>query len=219
MIYWHAEALDVTKLAAYENLLTTEEALVFARLRHVERRAEWVLGRSVAKQLVQRYLVDKEGVAPDDCAISILPDAAGAPYVEMDGARLDVVLSISHSDGTAFCALVGEAGVRVGVDIEGIAPRDEQFLCDFFSVEERAFMAGVAADGRDTIVTAIWCGKEAYFKALGTGLSLAMRTVTCLPTLGAADDWLPMKIEGTLQGEWQGSWRVWGNFVLMVITG
>jgi len=46
-----------------------------------------------------------------------------------------------------------------------------------------------------------------------------MRTVTCLPTLGAADDWLPMKIEGALQGEWQGSWRVWGNFVLMVITG
>jgi len=219
MIYWHAEALDATKLAEYESLLTAEEALVLARLQHVERRAEWVLGRSAARQLVQRYLLDKDGVAPDHCAISILPDATGAPHVEMNGGRLDVALSISHSEGTAFCALVGEAGVRVGVDIEGIAARGAQFLRDFLSAEERAFVAGVAADERNTIITAIWCGKEAYFKALGTGLPLKTRAITCLPAFDAADDWLPMTIQGAAPGEWEGSWRVWGGFVLMVVTG
>ena len=218
MIYWHVETLEATNLAAYESLLTTEEALVFARLPHGARRAEWLRGRAVAKQLLQRYLLTQAGAAPDASTISILPNAAGAPQVTVNGARLPVALSISHSGDAAFCALTSAADGRVGVDMEGIAPRDEAFLRDFFSNEEQAFVREQATHERDTFITAIWCAKEAYYKALGTGLPLETRAIICIPAR-APGDWAPVRIEGASAGAWQASWRSWRGYVLVLVAG
>lgn len=219
MIFWLAELQIATDLALTESLLTPEEVLVLARLRGDLRRSEWLLGRSLAKQLVQRYFEVTTGDGPDRKGIAILPDASGAPVAFLDGEPLPLALSISHSRGAGFCALTDAKGVRVGADIEPIAGRDEQFLRDFLTERERAWLSTLRSEDHELGATALWCAKEAYYKALRTGLPLQRAWVEVVPSSVPRDVWSPFEIDSAEGGEWEGSWRMWGEYVLAVVTG
>lgn len=219
MIFWLAELQSATDLALTESLLTPEEALVFARLSGDLRRNEWLLGRSLAKQLVQRYFEVTSDTSPDRKSIAILPDSAGAPVVLLDDVPLPLSLSISHSRGAGFCALTATAGLRIGADIEQIAGRDAQFLMDFFATGEREWLASLGAEDHALGATAVWSAKEAYYKAQRTGLPLHGAWVEIVPAAVPSDGWSPFAIESEQSGKWEGSWRVWGEYVLAVVTG
>jgi 4'-phosphopantetheinyl transferase len=121
-----------------------------------------------------------------------------------------VGISISHSGGAVFCV----ASLRhapLGVDLERIEPRPPCFVADFFAAEEAE---ACAAAERDTLVTAVWCGKEAVLKALHLGLRVDARDVVCVPQPppDARPDtgWLPIAVRkgpaapGRLAGWWRG---------------
>lgn len=219
MIFWLAELQSATDLSIAESLLTSEEALVFARLSGALRRSEWLLGRSLGKQLVQRYCEVSHQPVPDRRAIGVLPGTAGAPVVHIDGTPQPIALSISHSHGAAFCALTPERDMRVGVDIERITSRDEVFLLDFFTARERESVEMAPKNHRTLLATAIWSAREAYYKAMGAGLPLRNGEleigVVELPT----DEWTPFVLCNTAEGVWEGSWRMWSEYVLAVVTG
>lgn len=219
MIFWLAETQTATDLVLTESLLTPEEALVLARLRGDLRRNEWLLGRSLAKQLVQRYFEVTVGDSPDRKGIAILPDASGAPVAFLDGEPLPLVLSISHSRGAGFCALIDTEGVRIGADIERVAGRDEEFLRDFLTEREQAWLSTLRTEDHGLGATALWSAKEAYYKALRTGLPLRRTWTEIVPSSVPGDGWAPFEVDSGDVGEWEGSWRVWGEYVLAVVTG
>ena len=56
----------------------------------------------------------------------------------------------------------------IGVDLEFIEPREPSFAEQYFTEEERAL--SLNGDAPDTLLTALWCCKEAVSKAFGTGI-------------------------------------------------
>lgn len=224
---------DLAAGQAPEGLLHPLEAAQLAGLRVVKRRREWLLGRWTAKHLVRMYLAHQgEQALPALATVVIRTAAEGAPYVALassasgavDGlVRLPLSLSISHSGDRAFCALVDEAGVTVGADIERIEPRQAGFVAQFFTPTEQAAVARAAADQREAIITAIWSAKEAVLKALHLGLRVDTRRLNCLPTFAPdAEGWwsLFLDVDGLPlwpTRRWHGRWRIDEGFVQTLV--
>lgn len=229
MIHWLVEPLQadphMAQGAAPPGLLSPDEVDTLARLQTPKRRQEWLLGRWTAKNLVRAYLQASADRLPPPDRVAIRNAADGVPYVtllEDEGEqRLPVSLSISHSHGLAFCALHPEAGNgvvwRVGADIEYVETRDDSFVVEFFTTEERRLVAQAAPGEQALLVTAIWSGKEALLKALATGLRLNTRRVECAmgPSVSAMDEWVvwaprvqaPAHLFGAPALRWSGWWR------------
>jgi len=126
----------------------------------------------------------------------------------------------------------GAAGT-VGADLEWIEAREPGFVAQFFTPEEMGQVAGCGAEMRDTLVTAIWSGKEAVLKALRMGLRADTRSVTVVPRLALAEiqpdrpssppRWLRMDVQGSKElvdpttssfSKFEGWWQVYEGFVL-----
>ncbi len=153
-------------------------------LRAEKRRGDWLLGRLAAKRLVARILAEvvRMDLALED--FDIVADHSGAPVVRLaDGGTLPVGVSISHSEGTAFCAGWADSGtgISAGADLERIAPRTPAFVHDFFRPDEIETWNGLPeGPSRDAFATAVWSAKEAVLKALRLGLTVDTRSVEIL---------------------------------------
>jgi phosphopantetheinyl transferase len=83
--------------------------------------------------------------------------------------------SLSHSAGHA-ALLIGPAGMRVGVDLEALRPRDVLRIARFaFHEQEVAALEAAAENERDELFYALWTLKEALGKALQLNLLDALR--------------------------------------------
>lgn len=212
-----------TSLPAHaRQALSHSEATTYAALKVPKRRSDWLLGRVTAKQLVAEYMGGMDslrGTANEARLLShivIVVDTDGAPYVTLGGERLPVTLSISHSHGTAFCAIEETLeGQTVGCDIEYIEARDPAFLSDFFTPQEQA--AALAWPEPNTATTLLWSGKEAVLKALREGLRIDTKQVQiALPAARLAapyENWAPLGITlaPALAERFPGAWAGWAS--------
>jgi len=141
-----------------DDWLTTAERVRLAQLHIAKRRADWRLGRWVAKRAVGAAL----GCAP--ARIAVIATESGAPLALRDGVPAPLALSLSHAAGRGLCA-VAPPEVGVGCDLEPLAPRSAAFVRDYFTPAEQHRIAG-----DDRLATLFWCAKEAVLKALRDGL-------------------------------------------------
>jgi len=163
--------------------LGPEERRRLGSFRVEKRRGDWLRGRLAAKCLVARVLGESGHSEPSPDALEIVAEPSGAPTVRLAGGKaLPVGVSISHSEGTAFCAAWPDGGgrLRVGVDLERIAPRSPGLVRDFFRAEEAAAWDALPADARAPFATAVWSTKESVLKALRIGLRADTRSVGIL---------------------------------------
>lgn len=121
-------------------------------------RSAFLMRRGFARRILARRL----GCGVGD--VEIGRDAAGAPFIAAPDCGLH--LSISGRDDFVAVAI---AARRIGVDIEPVgAPFDPPV--NVLHAGERAVLAKLG-DGAHHHVLPLWTAKEAYLKALGTGLS------------------------------------------------
>ena len=217
-------------------LLSPAEEARLAEFTVVKRRRDWLLGRWTAKDLVRTVLAEQYGSRIPAADVVIMADADGAPFVALatdTGAlpqgRQPWSLSISHSQGVAFCALMLNqegAAHAIGADIEFIEPRADNFVRDFFTADEMALVRQASPGGYDALVTAVWSAKEAVLKALRTGLRLDTRQVQCLihGPLSVTDAWTAFTptVAATVapDARWSGWWRrpvEYADFVLTMV--
>ena len=193
MIRWLVQSVhDCPALAQGEappDWLSQAESAHLARLVIPKRRQDWLLGRWTAKHLVAAYL-GEQGGTPRLKAITIANDPSGAPFAYLEpnqpDSRIPISLTISHSGGISFCALVAQSrdsrGLSrlpsVGGDVEQIEPRSQSFVRDFFTAEEQAALTALSPELHDRRATAIWSAKEAALKSLHLGLSVDTRLVS-----------------------------------------
>jgi 4'-phosphopantetheinyl transferase len=211
---------------AHHTLLSHQERIIFAALKSDKRRRDWLLGRWTAKQLVQQVAEEKLGLAVPLTKFSILARPDGSPQVIWEQTQpatgFYCSISISHSAGVAFCALVEGADWPLGADIEFIQPRIIGFAGDYFSTVEQALVERCVEAWRPMLVTAIWSGKEAALKALRTGLREDTRSVSCLiePVASSPGEWTPFVIQWEAHSlerplpRLTGWWQVQDSFVL-----
>ncbi len=243
MIYWLVQSTsdhpDLARGVAPVGLLSDSEQDRLAALKIDKRRRDWLLGRWTAKRLIQSYVERQTGLRLPLDAIAIEAEPSGAPRVEFRNQRLAIgdwpvlpqssianlqslSLSISHSGDRAFCALVQNGSI--GADIERIESRDWQFVEDYFTADEVLQVRQAPAEQYETVVTAIWSAKEAALKALRLGLTVDIRSVSCLfPALEMVNDWIAFDIIydrhllELADIPWlAGRWRRRGDFVLTV---
>ncbi|MBQ9898738.1 MAG: 4'-phosphopantetheinyl transferase superfamily protein [Ruminococcus sp.] len=96
----------------------------------------------------------------------------GKPYL---AERPDVFFNLSHAKGIAVC-LVADA--ECGADCERVRKYRPNVARRSFSESERALIGSLPESERDMMFTRIWTLKEAYVKALGTGISYPLSTVS-----------------------------------------
>lgn len=104
-------------------------------------------------------------------------DAYGKPALAPVHARDEVSFSVSHTADQAVYAVACDR--RVGVDVERVRPVADfdALVRSVFSSRERARWTALPEDGRPEAFFRAWTRKEAYLKAVGTGLSYPMRRV------------------------------------------
>ena len=196
--------------------LASGEAATLARLRYTKRRTEFLLRRLVTKHAVAS--VTGRPTDPATLAgIEVRNAPSGAPYVCVDGAAVELGVSISDRAGWAVCVTSAPGSLAVGCDLELVEPRSRGFVCDFLTATEQR-LVGSSGDERDAVANLIWSAKESVLKVLGTGLRRDTRTLEVTPAAPRGDGWGALTVravEGTVFPGW---WRREGRFVLTVAT-
>jgi 4'-phosphopantetheinyl transferase len=215
-------ALGEEALPTEEQWLAPGEAATLAGLRYTKRRTEFLLRRLVTKRAVAS--VTGRPTDPATLAgIEVRNAPSGAPYVCVDGAPIEVGVSISDRAGWAVCVtscVTGPTGpLAVGCDLELVEPRSPGFVCDFLTTTEQRLVGScVAGDDRDAVANLIWSAKESALKVLGTGLRRDTHTLDVTPAAPRGDGWGALTVravEGTVFPGW---WRREGRFLLTVAT-
>ena len=247
MIHWLIQsASDCPELAddaGLDSWLHPAERAKLATLKTAKRRQDWLLGRLTAKTLVQTALQEQTGGVLPLAAIEVGNGEKGEPMVNCQWSmvngqwsmtsrqspvasrQLPVSLSISHSRGHAFCAVVERPLCPLGADLEWVEARPDGFAADYFTRAECERVNRADEGMRDVLITAVWSAKEATLKALHLGLTVDTRAVECLiePVAKRPLHWLPFSARGD-NGRLPhpapaltGWWRTWNNFVLTVV--
>jgi 4'-phosphopantetheinyl transferase len=94
--------------------------------------------------------------------------------------------NVSHSHGIALYGVT--RGREIGIDVEQVRGEVavDQLADRFFSTQEVAALRALPAAERREAFFRIWARKEAYLKATGLGLSLALDCFDVSLTPGAA---------------------------------
>ncbi len=196
MIYWLTQTRD--DLPDRFDWLAPQEREQSVHLRE-SRLRDWLVGRWTAKRLICASI----GSAYALSEITVLNTSDGASEVFVRG-KQRFSLSISHANGIAFCA-VSESGL-LGIDVEKVAPRVAGFTDAYFSSAEQRLVT--ASSQNETLITAIWCGKEAALKALRIGLRVDPRAVNCRLLSELSADWQRFSLEtsASLESPVAGLW-------------
>ena len=165
---WRAElSCSPNILASYSQTLSPDEQERAARFRFETDRTRYIAARGILRQLLADYLhTEPQRLAFD-------ANAFGKPLLtsEFDSS---LQFNLSHSGGIGLFAFARNR--RVGVDVELCRPNlDFTALADsVFSPQERHFLRLMPADYRAPAFFACWTRKEAYIKAQGQGMALAL---------------------------------------------
>jgi 4'-phosphopantetheinyl transferase len=141
-------------------VLSGEERVRAARFRTTQLRVRFVVAHGALRTILSGYL----GVAPN--ALRFGASEAGKPYIT-DG-RL--TFNLSHSEGLALCAVTVEG--QVGVDVERLRPIDDAdaIVHRYFAPGEVRQYQATRTPDRTAAFFSTWTRKEAYVKAVGSGL-------------------------------------------------
>jgi acyl transferase domain-containing protein/phosphopantetheinyl transferase (holo-ACP synthase) len=132
------------------------------------RRRSWLNGRVAAKDAVRAYYWQRCGGFDFYPKEILIENAANgqpllSPHISQTLSE-PLHLSIAHKDA---CAVAVVSAVPVGVDIETIAERGQDFIDIAFTPDEQALLPNT---NRAEWIARFWAAKEAVVKMFGTGL-------------------------------------------------
>ena len=172
-VWWIDLDAERAGASAAFRLLSDSERDHARRLRVTDAWTTFVLTRATLRRLLSAYV----GRPVDAIQLAFEPN--GKPFLPGS----DVYFNVSHSGTMAVVALSGRGPIGVDVewhdrrvDLLGVADR-------FFAATEVQKLHDLPAHRLERGFYACWTRKEAYIKALGTGLSydLASFSVTLTP--------------------------------------
>jgi len=159
-------AAAAANLDALGQTLSPDERARAGRLIAPLARARFVAGRGALRAALARY------VGEEAAALRFRYGPTGKP--RLDGPRGDLIsFNLAHSHDLALLAVSSRA--RVGVDVELVGDADHAAIAaGFFAPDERHALAALPLAQRREAFYRCWVCKEAFVKARGDGLSLAL---------------------------------------------
>jgi 4'-phosphopantetheinyl transferase len=154
---WHV-SLSASVASA---LLSDDERERAERFRIDRDRRRFIACRSALRQILAERLGQPAG------QIMFAYGSRGKPYV----AGSKIRFNLSHSGDDALIAIA--TGREVGIDVERPDGRlsPDELAIQFLTAGERAFVDDAPRDRQLIAFLACWTRKEAWAKAVGTGLS------------------------------------------------
>jgi 4'-phosphopantetheinyl transferase len=164
---WRVE-LDcaATSATALRAMLSLEEKQRAARFRSLELCERWTVARGALRCILATYA----GCEPSGLVFRAGPHGKLALAWPAE----DIPFNLSHTGGLALVAIAGSG--RVGVDAETVQPEIEveELSRRFFSPAEAAEILSLCNDARLSAFFTCWTRKEAFAKAIGSGLSVPL---------------------------------------------
>jgi len=151
--------------------LSTDELARYERLPALQRH-EYLTARALCRATLSRYT----GIDPPQWRFGKNP--YGKPEITAPSGLESLCFNLTHTDGLAIC-LVSRAG-EVGVDAEETSRTVDVALVarHFLSRHQQARLARLSPHERAARFFEQWVLKEAYVKAIGTGLAYAPQRLT-----------------------------------------
>lgn len=151
------------KQKEYLAFLDEEKLSQFNMTTNESRKKSLLISHGFLKETVsEEYDIDKK-----DLVFSVTE--SGKPFCKSHG---DIHFSISHS-GDYFAVAISEK--EVGIDIQILKNPDDKLIGRVCCENEKLFVN--ASENKEKAFTEIWTKKEAYLKALGTGIDRELKTV------------------------------------------
>jgi 4'-phosphopantetheinyl transferase len=149
-------------------LLTAAEMTRMRALRTAALRRRFVAAHAFLRCVLAEYLGIQPSLVPLRAEPGEKPSLTGR-----DAAGTGLQFNMTHAREHALCAVA--EGITVGVDLEWIDARIEHDeLADFLAREEVEALRRLPPAERRGAFFTTWTRKEAYLKALGTGLALPL---------------------------------------------
>jgi 4'-phosphopantetheinyl transferase len=159
---------DPALVAAYQRLLTREEAARYARFLVEEPRRQYLVTRALVRTVLSRYVA----IPPE--AWTFVRNEHGRPEVGGPPGAERLRFSLSNTRGLVVCAVARTC--EVGVDVEDLESRvnPQAIARQFLSPVERSALESLPIEEQRRRFFEYWTLKEAYLKARGLGLSLPL---------------------------------------------
>ena len=157
---------DSAQSEYFESLLTEDESERAGKLRFDEDRSRFILARGHLRVLLGRYLNKKPR------QIWIRYGRYGKPRLREVANPDNIRFNLSHSHDTVLYAVSKDR--EVGVDVEHLRPvaKADKIIERFFSEEEIAHYTKAPGDRKLETFFKLWCAREAYSKARGSGINM-----------------------------------------------
>lgn len=166
---WSASLeLDRESLSSLQRTLSGDEVDRAERYRFAADRHQFIAARGLLRLILGRYV----DTAPE--RLRFCYSVYGKPSLVDEPEGTSLRFSVSHSSGLGLYAVAGAR--RVGIDLERIQPLPEvEALVErYFSPAEQAAFRALPREQQLLAFFRCWTRKEAYIKARGQGLSLAL---------------------------------------------
>jgi 4'-phosphopantetheinyl transferase len=161
---WCAALDRAADWTAFRSTLSADERDRADRFYFERDRRRYTCARAILRRLLARYL----DVDPRAIAFQYGPHGKPALSGPFAGA---LTFNVSHSGEVAMLAIA--RGIELGVDVEQVRdmPDAEEIATRFFSPREVARLLSLPESARNAAFFSCWTRKEAYLKALGSGLA------------------------------------------------
>jgi 4'-phosphopantetheinyl transferase len=185
---------DETLLERYRAMLSSEELASYRELAQADHRREYLIS--------QAFLRDALGNYSNGAALEFERNASGKPSLKHQIEGQVLQFNLSHSAELMACAVT--CAGPVGVDVEPLAVDSGMLeVADhYFSSSELASLSALDDSGQQQLFCKIWTLKEAYIKARGEGLDVA------LDSFSFECD-APDNIRLKEQDEYREDWQFW----------
>jgi 4'-phosphopantetheinyl transferase len=165
MFYADVSALDTIDPVTANSWLNQSELEHIERLHFTHDKILYKLSHCMLRWVLSQYL----NLAPEQIEFNI--NDFGKPRLKLNS---DIFFNISHTNGVAVMAV--SKIEQLGIDIEKINSEKEvsKVVSQYFHPEEFNLLEGLATEKKVQTFYTIWTLKEAYIKAKGLGLSIAL---------------------------------------------
>jgi 4'-phosphopantetheinyl transferase len=160
--------LDDERRAGYESLLSETEHERWRRFLVRGAADQYLVGRALLRTTLSRYAPVSERAWVFDA------NAYGRPHVAAPAAFRTLRFNLSHTDGLVACAVTANGEVGIDVEIMARAVDPLELAPTVFARAEIEAVAAAAPEIRHELFLTYWTLKEAYVKARGMGVSLAL---------------------------------------------
>lgn len=169
---WRANLnLSSSEIQSLKQLLSPDEIARADKFRFPLHEKRFIVARGILRQLLGSYL----RISPDSLIFKY--GDRGKPLLTESSRNHSLQFNISHSQEYALYGFIYHQ--PIGVDLEYVRemPDALKIAQRFFSASEYNLIQAVATEKQQQAFFQLWTAKEAYLKAIGTGLTGSLASV------------------------------------------